>query len=91
MTSSARVLRNFVKNYGRQKLASLIRMLEEQKSGQQIAKHMGVSRERIRQWKNVFGDTVKVYIVRQEVKNCYNSRRIKDGSIPRGSESQSGN
>lgn len=83
MTSSTRVLRNFVKNYGRQKLASLIVMLEEQKSGQEIAKHMGVSRERIRQWKNIFGTTVKVYIVREEVKGYRDSRRSK---IPRKSE-----
>ena len=83
MTSSTRVLRNFVKNHGRQKLASLIVMLEEQKSGQEIAKHMGVSRERIRQWKNIFGTTVKVYIVREEVKGYRDSRRAK---IPRKSE-----
>ncbi len=74
MTSSTRVLRNFVKNHGRQKLTSLIVMLEEQRSGQEIAKLMGVSRERIRQWKNSFGTTMKVYIVRQEVKSYCSSR-----------------
>jgi hypothetical protein len=43
-------------------------MLEEQKSGQEIGKAIGVSRERVRQWKDAFGRTICTYSVHPEVR-----------------------
>jgi hypothetical protein len=42
-------------------------MLCEQKSGADIGKQFGVSRERVRQWKEIFGSTVSIYQPHAEV------------------------
>lgn len=36
-------------------------MFEAQESGQEIAKILGVTRERVRQWRNTFGQTYTMY------------------------------
>jgi hypothetical protein len=50
-------------------------MLEQQQSGQEIGKVLGVSRERVRQWKDTFGQTVSVYSVHPHVRRLAQARR----------------
>jgi hypothetical protein len=45
----------------------LLTAFENQESGQVIADQLGVSRERVRQWRNTFGQTVSVYRVHADV------------------------
>jgi hypothetical protein len=59
--------RNFVKSRGRAKFRMLISMLERQESGQAIGDALGVSRERVRQWRNAFGETITLYRVYPDV------------------------
>jgi len=65
--SRERVARNFVKAYGRTRFRRLIEALEGGESGQVIANEFGVSRERVRQWKNTFGQVVTLYQLHPEV------------------------
>jgi ribosomal protein S24E len=55
------VAQNFVNQYGKGKLKKFIRMLDKGQSGEEIAQEYGVSRERVRQWKNAFGLVVTRY------------------------------
>ena len=56
-----RVARNFVKRYGMAKFRWALESFGKARSGQEIAKVLGVSRERVRQWRNAFGQTVTFY------------------------------
>ena len=78
-TSSAksreRVARNFIKSYGRSKFRRLLQALGEGESGQVIADEIGVSRERVRQWKNAFGTVITLYQLHPEVERILKERR----------------
>ena len=65
--SRERVARNFVRRYGRARLEALLVALASGESGQAIAAEFDVSRERVRQWKNTFGQVVTLYQVHPEV------------------------
>ena len=56
-----RVARNFIKTYGISRFRQMLNAFGENQSGQQIALTLGVSRERVRQWKNTFGETITFY------------------------------
>lgn len=71
--SRARVTRNFIRTYGRAQFRRLIRGFEANESGAAMGREMGVSRERIRQWKHIFGETVTFYNVYPEVKRLLGS------------------
>ena len=65
--SRERVARNFVERYGQAALGELLEALRSGESGQHIADRFGVSRERVRQWKNTFGTVVSLYQVHPDV------------------------
>ena len=69
-----KVARNFIKTYGRSRFRELLSSLAEGKSGQLIANDFGVSRERVRQWKNTFGDMVTIYQLHPEIEKILNDR-----------------
>lgn len=62
------IVRNFVERYGIERLRRLVDLLAESASGQDIATEFAVSRERVRQWKNAFGEVVTIYQVHAEVR-----------------------
>lgn len=55
------VLRNIVQKYSRLGLDDLIHDFETGVSGQVTADRMGVSRERVRQWRSLLGTTITLY------------------------------
>ena len=65
--SRERIARNFVKRYGAERFQRLIRGFEGGESGQAIADDFRVSRERVRQWKNAFGQVFTLYQVHPEI------------------------
>ena len=65
--SRERVARNFIKSYGRARFRRLLEALARSESGQAVAEEFGVSRERVRQWKNTFGTVITMYQVHPEV------------------------
>jgi hypothetical protein len=65
--SRERIARNFIERYGVERFHELLDALASGESGQRIAEELRVSRERVRQWKNVFGRTVTLYQVHPEV------------------------
>ena len=67
---------NFIKNYGRSRFRELLSNLAEGKSGRLIADEFGVSRERVRQWKNTFGDMVTIYQLHPEIEKILNDRGL---------------
>jgi len=67
--SRERVARNFVKRYGSKRLRRLLDALGHGESGQAIADEFDVSRERVRQWKNTFGQVLTLYQVHAEVQS----------------------
>ncbi len=67
-SSRRRVASNFIDRYGADGLRWLIDALGRGESGQRIADRFEVSRERVRQWKNTFGQVVTLYQVHPEVK-----------------------
>ena len=62
-----RIARNFIRNYGKSGFKKLLRSLGTGQSGQAIADDFSVSRERVRQWKNVFGQSVTYYRVYPDI------------------------
>jgi hypothetical protein len=68
VSRSRRIARNFVKTYGRSRFALTLDMFERRESGQAVADMLGVSRERVRQWRDTFGDTITLYRVHPEVR-----------------------
>ena len=75
--SRERVARNFVKSYGRVRFRRLLEALAAAESGQTLADEFGVSRERIRQWKNTFGTVITMYQVHPEVERLLAERQGK--------------
>jgi hypothetical protein len=65
--SRERIAKNFVHRYGEDKLRRLLELLSSGESGERIAAEFEVSRERVRQWKNAFGQVVTLYQVFPEV------------------------
>lgn len=65
--SRERVARNFVERFGADRLQILLQGFARGESGQVIADEFGVSRERVRQWKNTFGTSVSLYQVHPEI------------------------
>jgi hypothetical protein len=65
--TKARTLKNFLKKHGRRKLLWMLKALQDGKSGQEIANELGVTRERVRQWKMMFGEPVTTYKVDADV------------------------
>jgi len=62
-----RVARNFIRTYGRSQFRRLIVLLSRNESGQDIANEFNVSRERVRQWKNIFGVVNYSYRIYPEI------------------------
>lgn len=56
-----RILQNFLAKYGQKSLNALLMDFERGVSGQVTADRMGVSRERVRQWRDAMGVTVTMY------------------------------
>lgn len=67
MSPIARVTRNIIAKYGRKGLESLLADFERGISGQETADRMGVSRERVRQWRHTLGSSISIYQVHPEV------------------------
>jgi hypothetical protein len=76
----ARVARNFVARYGEPALRRLLDLLADGASGQVIAQELGVTRERVRQWKNTFGTEVTVYQVHPEIARLLASAEPSDAA-----------
>ena len=70
-----RVARNFIRTYGRTRFRRLLEALAAGESGQAIADEFGVSRERVRQWKNTFGEVITYYRVFPEVDRILKERQ----------------
>ncbi len=67
MSKTGVMLDNFIARYGRSGLQRFIDHLQGGRSGQEIAEDFGVSRERVRQWKNAFGNSIEIYQVGPDV------------------------
>jgi hypothetical protein len=67
-----RVARNFIKRYGMTRFREMIAAFSAHESGAVIAKRLGVSRERVRQWKNTFGETITFYRLYPEAQTLLN-------------------
>jgi hypothetical protein len=63
-----RVAQNFIARLGKPKFRRFLKLLADNVSGEQIAREFGVSRERVRQWKNSFGSVVQTYAVSPQIK-----------------------
>lgn len=63
----ATVAKNFINQYGKAKFKRFIKLLKDGGSGEQIAEEYGVSRERVRQWKNAFGNVTQSYDVSPDI------------------------
>ena len=73
--SRERVARNFIKTYGRSRFRRLLEAMSTAESGQAVAEEFGVSRERVRQWKNAFGTLITLYQLHPEVERILNERK----------------
>jgi biotin operon repressor len=71
-----RVARNFIKTYGRVRFHRLLTLLAQGISGQKIADEFNVSRERVRQWKNTFGEVVTHYRLYPEIDTILRERKM---------------
>lgn len=74
--SRERVARNFVRRYGADRFQELLGLLASGESGQVVAAAFDVSRERVRQWKNTFGEVITHYRIYPEVDRILHERRM---------------
>lgn len=74
--SRERVARNFVNRYGQDAFERLLLHLANGESGQTIAEEFSVSRERVRQWKNTFGQVLTLYQVHPEVQRILDEQPV---------------
>lgn len=58
-----RVVRNIVERHGRAGLRRLVEGFRANESGQVLGDDLGVTRERVRQWKEILGQEVRTYLV----------------------------
>ena len=58
-----RVVRNIVERHGRAGLRRLLEGLRANESGQVLGDDLGVTRERVRQWKEILGQEMRTYLV----------------------------
>jgi len=65
-----RMMRNFIGKYGMARFRMLIELLGKGTNNRVIGDMFGVSRERVRQWKNAFGTEVRVYQVHPDVQTA---------------------
>jgi len=65
-----RVTRNIVERHGRAGLRRLIEGFRANESGQVLGDDLGVTRERVRQWKEILGQEVRTYLVDPIVENA---------------------
>ena len=73
--SREKVARNFIRTYGRIRFRRLLSALANGESGQAIADEFDVSRERVRQWKNTFGEVITHYRLFPEIDRILRERR----------------
>lgn len=79
--SRIRMAKEFKKNYGKEKFQYLLQQLQVGLSGQAIADSLGVSRERVRQWKDAFGDEVFVFIPKKMVIDAQGGKKVGNKTI----------
>ncbi len=66
-TDAATVAQNFINQYGKARFKRFLKLLQDNTSGEVIAKEYNVSRERVRQWKNAFGNVVQSYDISPDI------------------------
>jgi len=71
-----RQIRNFVRARGVAAFRAMVLAFEEGQSGQTIADRLGVSRERVRQWRDMFGQTITLYQPYEEVERMLRRRGL---------------
>lgn len=64
----SRTSRNFVKAYGMAKFRRLILGFQANESGGVLCTELGVSRQRVHQWRLMFGETVRIYNIYPEIR-----------------------
>lgn len=73
---------NFVNRFGVEGLRWLLDAIARGESGQTIADQFDVSRERVRQWKNAFGQVVTLYQVYPEVEALLEAPVVEEPPAP---------
>ena len=63
----SRIAKNITARHGEGGLLRLLDGLRAGESGQSIANDLGVTRERVRQWKLALGQEVRTYMIHPEV------------------------
>jgi DNA-directed RNA polymerase sigma subunit (sigma70/sigma32) len=73
-----RIARNITERHGEGGLHRLLDGLRAGESGQSIADDLGVTRERVRQWKLALGKEVRTYLIHPEVINILGAEEEKE-------------
>lgn len=76
--STNRTMSNFIRMYGKDRFLKLVQMLRDCNSGPAIAKEFEVTRQRVNQWKKLFGTESKSYTLKPEIEEY-----LISGSITR--------
>lgn len=82
MTTAERVARNIIANHGAEALRYLLHGLERNHQRPAMAKHLGVSNQRVHQWAAQLGYEVRTYTVDpgvQEIANATRNRSAQQG------------
>lgn len=77
----SRIARNITTRHGEGGLHRLLDGLRAGESGQTIADDLGVSRERVRQWKLALGEEIRTYMIHPEVLRLIGSESESEKSV----------
>lgn len=82
--TTQKIINNFIEKYGKERFRWFINAIATGVSGQVIADEFDVSRERVRQWKEAFGEPVVVYQLKPETKIALGMKKgkLSSGKIP---------
>jgi DNA-directed RNA polymerase sigma subunit (sigma70/sigma32) len=77
----SRIARNITARHGEGGLLRLLDGLRAGESGQTIADDLGVSRERVRQWKLALGEEIRTYMIHPEVLRLIGSETESEKAV----------
>ncbi len=77
MTPVGRAAHNFIQKYGKHALRQMILDFECDVPHSEIGRRLSVTRERVRQWQNLFGKKTTGYMIHPDIDTL--ARKRKDG------------
>lgn len=82
MTPVGRAAYNFIQKYGKEELRRTLLDFEGTVPHSEIGRRLHVTRERVRQWENLFGTKTRGYMIHPDIDSIAKKRKDGLGELP---------